>query len=118
MTLGFGLFLGAYSRLITIIIEGGNQLEIANLIHILRDPTIRGRLSSKYYSKICFLVQMLLPLKRTLEITPLLVFLILISLTVYSYLTPSVTFSCTIILGCFFWTLIEWLMIFVFFQDS
>ncbi len=116
MTLGFGLLLGAYSRFITIIIDGRNQSELVDLMAKIGDPAIRGNLRSTYYSKICLIIEMLLHLKSVFEMTPILIFLVLIWLTVYSYRTPGVTFSYTMILGCFFWTLIAWLMLTVFFS--
>jgi len=78
MTFSFGLFLGAYSRLITVIIDGRNQLEILDITRILRDPILRGKLRSKYYSKMCLIYEMLILLMRVFQMTPILVLPLLI----------------------------------------
>jgi hypothetical protein len=117
MTVGMLFFISFILRLITIVLEQKHQLEAINIVYSIRYGQDNFKLNEKYYSKLCFIIEMFVNyLLKVYKFVITYLTLIVYSLVVlYCFLTAGLTFSYTMIFGCFFWTLIVWITMSIFF---
>jgi len=100
----------AFSRMITLIMEKQFKIEVICMAQSILDDRKKGDLRMKYYLKMARLVEF--SCDTSLRMFTLLefvfIFVFLFSL-IYSYLSPDIIFSYTMIIGCFFYPFIFWL---------
>jgi len=108
VTLSLMVVVGAIGRLIAIVCEKLNQLEVCDIAFNVRNGDLKGNLSDKYYSKLCFMINMLgnyvIKIFYLAELGAVACFL---SLVVYSYLKLDIPFS--MIIGLFVYRTLAWL---------
>jgi MFS family permease len=111
LTWGLVFLIASLPRIFVLVLEQKHQLEGLKITFNVRHSEEKGGLNLQYYSKGCFLVEFLCNyvLKAYKVVEILVPFMVFSLSTLYSFLTPGLTFSYTMIIGCFYWTLIVWL---------
>jgi len=110
------VMVGAIGRLIAIVCEKRNQLEVCDIAFDIRNPDLKGNLNDKYYTKLCFTINMIgNHVIKIFYLSELIISACFLSMVVYSYIEPSIPFSITMIIGLFVYPTLAWLALSVYY---